>query len=379
MNEAFRLLFDEVRSGIVWVERTGAVRYANKAAVQLTPCLLGQPLMDPVADRAIRDAARNLIALPHRFEMRTQEAHADLVRAVVLPAPVGKDLMLVLNNISEERWYGQALTNLVRYVEAEMGEPLAELGRDLQALPLLGPDASARPPAQQALATKVASSARAVAGKLSGLHELIQVFGASALRTDERVMLTQLVRDAVAGVAADLDARNVKLELRGLDQDLTIYGSAHWLARALSEYLKHCIRSATPGSRIDLSLQATGTRVLLRTHNQGLFLSNHARRAAQVPFGVGDQAQAATPHIGLALATSVVEQHGGLVRIEDNEGSVDFVMELPSGAPAAQNGAASGADIAVEQAQRYAHDMARLMDRQLKRQAALKSPPTPPI
>ena len=48
MNEAFKLLFDQVKSGVVWVQRNGVVRYANKAAVQMTPVMLGQPMMDPV-------------------------------------------------------------------------------------------------------------------------------------------------------------------------------------------------------------------------------------------------------------------------------------------------------------------------------------------
>ena len=35
--------------------------------------------------------------------MITQEAHPDTIRAVVINAPVGNDLMLLLNNVSEER------------------------------------------------------------------------------------------------------------------------------------------------------------------------------------------------------------------------------------------------------------------------------------
>ena len=57
MNEAFRLLFDQVQSGVVWVERNGTVRYANKAAVQLTPVMLGQrsaaPLVSSFTNRQL--------------------------------------------------------------------------------------------------------------------------------------------------------------------------------------------------------------------------------------------------------------------------------------------------------------------------------------
>jgi hypothetical protein len=66
----------------------------------------------------------------------------------------------------------------------------------------------------------------------------------------------------------------------------------------------------------------------------------------------------------MALARYVVEQHGGSVRIEDEFDAVDFVIEIPAGAPATQD-----AQMSVEQAQRYAHDMAQLMARSAKRRA----------
>ena len=59
--------------------------------------------------------------------MITQEAHPDTIRAVVINAPVGNDLMLLLNNVSKERWYSSALENLIGYIEAEMAKPIEVL------------------------------------------------------------------------------------------------------------------------------------------------------------------------------------------------------------------------------------------------------------
>ncbi len=71
MNEAFRLLFDQVKSGVVWVERNGTVRYANKAAVQMTPVMLGQAMLDPVAARTVKAAGQDMLSLPFQFELVT--------------------------------------------------------------------------------------------------------------------------------------------------------------------------------------------------------------------------------------------------------------------------------------------------------------------
>lgn len=364
MNEAFRLLFDQVKSGVVWVQRDGVVRYANKAAVQMTPVMLGRPMMDPVAERTVQAASQGMLKLPFAFELTTQEAHPDAIRAVVIDAPVGHDLMVVLNNVSQERWYSQALENLIGYIEAEMAQPIDML---YQKLPR-----TAQLVQQQGAAVDLKSlvqEAAALSIKLGKLRDLVSVFGESAIQRDERIMVTELIHKAMAEVMPQAKARNITLSLADPEQEMpAVYGSSHWLGKAMSEYLEQSIRSAQSGGLIELSVQTVGSHVMVRARNQGLFVSNHERRNAYVPFGVGDSAKAPEQRrgIGLALAQRILEQHGGSVRIEDEFDSVDFVLEIPAGAPAAQD-----AQLSVEQAQRYARDMSQLLARSMAKRAKL--------
>lgn len=360
MNDAFRQLFDQVKSGVIWMQRNGVVRYANKAAVQMTPVMLGQVLMDPVADRTVKAAGQDMLKLPFQFELTTLESSPDTIRAVVIGAPVGTDLMLVLNNVSEERWYSQALENLIGYIEAEMAHPIEALAQKLPQIARLVQEQGAT----GELAGLV-NDATTLSTKLGKLRDLVSVFGESAIQRDERILLPDLVRQAVNEVMPGAVARNITLALSGMDEDLpAVYGSSHWLSKAMSEYLEQSIRSAQPGGLIQLSIQAVGTRVMVRARNQGLFISNHERRGAFVPFGVGDSSQppAGRRGIGLALSQRILEQHGGSVRIEDEFDSVDFVLEIPAGAPASQD-----AQLSVEQAQRYARDMSQLMARSMSK------------
>lgn len=360
MNEAFRQLFDQVKSGVVWVQRDGTVRYANKAAVQMTPVMLGQPMMDPVADRTIKAGAQGMLKLPFQFELTTQEAHPDSIRAVLIGAPVGNDLMVVLNNVSEERWYSQALENLIGYIEAEMAHPIEALAQKLPQIAQL----LQRQGSSQELAALV-EDATSLSAKLGKLRDLVSVFGESAIQRDERILLSDLLRRAVGEVMPAARARNITLSLSGMSEELpAIYGSAHWLSKAMSEYLEQSVRSAQSGDLIELSIQAVGARVNVRARNQGLFVSHHERRGAFVPFGVGDTGKSgeARQGIGLALSQRILEQHGGCVRIEDEFDSVDFVLELPAGAPSTQD-----AQLSVEQAHRYARDMSELLARSMAR------------
>lgn len=360
MNEAFRLLFDQVKSGVVWVERSGIVRYANKAAVQMTPVMLGQPMMDPVAERTVKAAGQDMLTLPFQFELTTQEAAPDTIRAVVINAPVGKDLMVVLNNVSEERWYSQALENLIGYIEAEMAHPIEALAQKLPHIAQLVQQHDTSGELAQLVA-----DANTLSSKLGKLRDLVSVFGESAIQRDERILLPALMRRAMAEVMPQAQARNITVVTQGLDDELpSVYGSAHWLSKAVAEYLEQSIRSAQPGGVIELAIQATGTRVMVRARNRGMFVSNHERRSAFVPFGVGDSAEPSDRRrgIGLALSQRILEQHGGSVRIEDEFESVDFVLEIPAGAPVSQD-----AQLSVEQAQRYARDMSQLLARSMSR------------
>lgn len=364
MNEAFRLLFDQVKSGVVWVERNGTVRYANKAAVQMTPVMLGQSMLDPVAERTVKAAGQDMLRLPFQFELTTQEASADTIRAVVIGAPVGKDLMVVLNNVSEERWYSQALENLIGYIEAEMAHPIEALAQKLPQIAQL-----VQQPGATGELAKLVEDATALSTKLGKLRDLVSVFGQSAIQRDERILLPDLIKRAVDEVLPQAKARNVTIATQGLDQSLPpVYGSAHWLSKAMSEYLEQSVRSAQSGGLIELSVQANGTRVMVRARNRGMFVSNHERRSAFVPFGVGDSPQPSDLRrgIGLALSQRILEQHGGSVRIEDEFESVDFVLEIPAGAPATQD-----AQLSVEQAQRYARDMSQLMARSMSKRVKL--------
>ena len=364
MNDAFRQLFDQVKSGVIWLQRNGTVRYANKAAVQMTPVMLGQPLMDAVAARTVKAAGQDMLTLPFPFELTNQESTPDTIRAVVMGAPVGNDLMVVLNNVSEERWYSQALENLIGYIEAEMAQPIEALSRKL---PRIGQLAQEQGHAEEL--AQLVQDAHQLSAKLGKLRDLVSVFGESAIQRDERILLSDLVRQAVNEVMPAAKGRNITLAFSSFDSDLpAVYGSRHWLSKAMSEYLEQSIRSAQPGGLIQLSVQAVGTRVMVRARNQGLFVSNHERRSAFVPFGVGDAAQPPQGRtgIGLALSQRILEQHGGCVRIEDEFESVDFVLEIPAGAPATQD-----AQLSVEQAQRYARDMSQLLARSMSKKVNL--------
>jgi len=131
------------------------------------------------------------------------------------------------------------------------------------------------------------------------------VFGQGAIQRDERIVMGELIKEVLNEVRPLAQARNITISTSGLESDLpAVYGSHAWLSKALSEYLEHSIRSAQDDGLIEFSIVALGTRLLLRARNQGLFVSNHERRSAFVPFGVGDGIDQVPARQGIGLALS---------------------------------------------------------------------------
>jgi K+-sensing histidine kinase KdpD len=291
-----------------------------------------------------------LVQLPFTFSVAFPESSPYPIRAVVLNSPFGEGLMLVFNTAAEEHSYALALENLISYIGAEMTKPMQQLVLDLQMLGNQGGQPSAM---------LAAAKANELSEELTKLHDLATVLGHGAIQGDDRIEFRELVKQAQANVAVLATQRGVTFSLVGFESELpTVYGNQALLHRALCEYLEHSIRGAQRGGLIGLAVEAAGTQLILHARNQG---SSHAAQSAFLASGMDDdQLSVARPGIGLAIAQRIVEQHGGAVRVEDDMDGIDFVMEIPAGAPIKHD-----AQMSVEQAQHYAFNVSELLARSL--------------
>ena len=148
---------------------------------------------------------------------------------------------------------------------------------------------------------------------------------------------------------------------RPADEMPPVYGSRAWLGRAFGELLDNAIKYGPARSNVLVSFKQNGNFLLISVRNYGDLVPIHLReRLFQVLYRGRNAERKDTPGLGLGLglARQIVQMHGGnltLASVED--GTTDFTIELPTGAP---SGDAKALDLA--QAQRYAQDLARLMN-----------------
>lgn len=344
MNRALRQLLDQVGTGVVWVRRNGLVRYANKAAAKWGPVMPGQALADPVADHAIKAAGQGMLKLPFKFELKPADGRLDAVKAVIVPAPIGADLMMLLDPVTQVGRQADVMQALLGHVETELVPAIDKLVRKLPQMAHHG---------QQEDEVNewhcLAKDAAMLSQNIDKLRDLVCVLSDGIVARDERILLQDLLSQAVRDVRPLAGARDVTLVLKPPRHEMpAIYGNQHWLRKAANEFLAQAIQDAQTGARVELSVQYIGTHALVRAHHPG----QSGRPAPRRSFG-----------LGLPLAERILAMHGGSVRIEDEFGSLDVILEIPAGAPANED-----AQLSVEQAQRYALDVAQLLARSIARQ-----------
>ncbi len=186
-----------------------------------------------------------------------------------------------------------------------------------------------KPRSAEALREALAES-RAHVDRMTALARALLHFEALRVQDDRtRVALASVVEAASAQLATLARARDVTVTLAL--EPLEVRGSALLLGEAYANVLDNARRFAPAGSSVEVTLTRAGDQARLAVADRGPGVASALRPRLFEPFARGD-----TPEfeegtgLGLAFTHSVVEQHGGRLRVEDRPGGgTVVVVELP--------------------------------------------------
>ena len=377
MNPLMGRFFDALSDGIVLVNPAGIVTYTNSTGLRLFKVTRGEAFPDPRVVEAVRDVAAGIRPSP------TKVAAGDGVlasarQATISQLPIPNTYAVSIHDTQEKAFYDTTLDNLYEFIGIELAEPLATFARHMETY-------SAEAGRGSEDSRKLAEEGMLIATRLGRIRLLADIFKTAPLVAQERLPFADMITDELSAVSDAMTRREITVYLNGLEQELPpVYGSRVWLAAAFRELINNAVRYSPAKSALEILVRCTGTHVVVQFRNHGMF-ANKSLLAHRVfvPFNqvvqlvkekrmparalTGKRVEPGTergPGLGLPICHQIAELHGGQLRIKESEedGTVDFSLELATGAPAKTD---QHMDIA--QAQRYAKDMAALVSRMRKK------------
>jgi signal transduction histidine kinase len=165
----------------------------------------------------------------------------------------------------------------------------------------------------------------------------------------QRLAIDAMLRTAVDTAKPNIDARGHELVVSYPPQPLYVEGDLVRLAQVVSNLLNNAAKFTPPKGRIELSAHADDGRVVVRVADTGIGIEQERLHEVFDMFVQLDSSRAAAGGLGLGLtlARSIIERHGGTIeaRSAGPGKGAEFIVRLPleSVPPAAESEAPAAA------------------------------------
>jgi len=166
----------------------------------------------------------------------------------------------------------------------------------------------------------IAESAALVDRKARALSDLVRRlrrFGGRDVDEPSPLPIAMLLQTASQIVAAELRATGGRIECPIINPDLVVQAQEIELTQALVNLLRNAL-VASPGAAVSMQAEARSEEVRIIVTNP--LPANAAASATGDTGGMG---------IGLVIARTIVEAHGGTLTRQDSAGTARFVLSLP--------------------------------------------------
>ncbi|MEK0317643.1 sensor histidine kinase [Cohnella sp. 56] len=146
----------------------------------------------------------------------------------------------------------------------------------------------------------------------------------------ERAPVGDTVRLALGAIARLAEERRVELRLDGPGEPVYAQHDPRWIAEALANLVKNAVEHSPPHSAVTLSWEATPIFVRLRVADRGSGIEQRDephifKKFYRAPGGAGSGVG-----LGLPLAKTIAERHGGMLAAGRAEGGgTVFTLTLP--------------------------------------------------
>ena len=236
----------------------------------------------------------------------------------------------VTRDVTENRRLSEQKDHFIAMLAHELRNPLAPLRTGLEIVRLSPQPLRALESLRPILERQVAHLVRLV----DDLLDMSRIgLGKIELRRT-RVLLANVVADAVETVRPAIDAAGLELQVALPDEPLYLDADLTRFAQVLGNLLHNAIKFTPSGGRVAIEARRDGPEVEIVVRDNGVGIPQDMLGRIFEQFAQADRRidrDAGGLGMGLALVKGLVELHGGTVRAESpgpNRGS-SFILRLP--------------------------------------------------
>jgi PAS domain S-box-containing protein len=330
-EQRMRAILDNMLGSLITIDQQSVITSLNRAAEKLfgysADELVGKSLTllvpDSVSDKPgyLREARTK--SLGHITEWEGQRKNGTVfpfeLSMFAFPTARGMELAGSVRDISDRRAAERAKKEFISTVSHELRTPLTSIRGSLRLL-TSGVMGELNPEVRR-MAEVAERNSNRLLSLINDLLDLERIEGGRMTMEIGDVPLESVLRKSVETVSAF--ALQEKVEIRVAATREHVRADEYRLAQVVVNLLSNAVKFSPPGSVVDVTAEARGDDVEVRVIDHGKGVPASAREVIFERFRQADASDSKAKGgagLGLAISKAIVEQHGGTIGVDSEEG-----------------------------------------------------------
>ena len=346
-------LLDALDAGVLRIDRGLHIVMANRRAQTLLgseSSLIGRSLMEAFMDPTVEGLAGQAWKAPTRTatgEIRSAGPDGPVlaVRAQTTPARAGT--WLILEDVSELRRLQRIRTEFIDNLSHELRTPLTTVSLLAETLQREAEGVGeAIPSKMRERIAKIEVETGHLVQMVNELLDLSRIEGGGTLQMADGVDMSRLAADSAERLRLFAERQGVTFRIETRGGLAPIRGDAARLGQVVVNLVHNAVKFSPDGGEVVIRTADGDGQVVTSVEDHGIGIPRAARDRIFERFYKVDRARLRAEAgggtgLGLAISRHVVEQHGGRIWVESEEGrgsTFSFALPVGDGARAAPAG-----------------------------------------
>ena len=346
-------LLDALDAGVLRIDRGLHIVMANRRAQTLLgseSSLIGRSLMEAFMDPTVEGLAGQAWKAPTRTatgEIRSAGPDGPVlaVRAQTTPARAGT--WLILEDVSELRRLQRIRTEFIDNLSHELRTPLTTVSLLAETLQREAEGVGeAIPSKMRERIAKIEVETGHLVQMVNELLDLSRIEGGGTLQMADGVDMSRLAADSAERLRLFAERQGVTFRIETPGGLARVRGDAARLGQVVVNLVHNAVKFSPDGGEVVIRTADGDGQVVTSVEDHGIGIPRAARDRIFERFYKVDRARLRAEAgggtgLGLAISCHVVEQHGGRIWVESEEGrgsTFSFALPVGDGARAAPAG-----------------------------------------